>query len=328
MSANFLDELIIYVKAGAGGSGCVSFCREKYIPKGGPDGGNGGDGGSVILKSDSKVLSLGHLVSDKVYSAQKGRTGQGRQKTGKTGKSITLKVPLGTQLFDTTTQELLYDFTRESQFILAEGSKGGKGNTFFKNSKRQTPRQAQPGMPTYEKSFLLSLKLIADAGFVGLPNAGKSTLLKALTNAKPKIAEYAFTTLTPNLGYIHYDEIDKILIADIPGIIEGASKGSGLGLSFLKHIERVYLLVFVLDINTATVKDELKLLREELKYYNEKLNQKPYIIAMNKVDCITDKEFLRSWMLNTGEDPQNIVLTSALKGDGLDKLKQKIYKMV
>ncbi len=328
MAHKFLDEILIRVRAGAGGSGGVSFRREKFIPRGGPDGGDGGKGGDVELQASSAVLSLSHLFPDKLYFAQDGENGQGRQKTGRSGKTLTIRVPLGTQVFNTISKSFVYDFVDESTYLLAKGGRGGKGNTFFKNSVRQAPDYAQEGESTEEDSFLLSLKLIADVGFVGLPNAGKSTLLKSCTNAKPKIANYAFTTLTPNLGYIDYNNIERVLVADIPGILEGASQGHGLGLSFLKHIERVRLILFVLDINTTFANNELELLRKELDAYSSKLKDKPYLIIMNKVDCIDDKEFLEEWVSKMEEDKDKVVLVSALNRYGIPQLKDKIKNLV
>ena len=318
------------MKSGAGGPGCVSFRREKYIPNGGPDGGDGGSGGSVFLKASSSVISLNHLFLDKLYSAEDGKLGQGRQKTGRSGHDQIIKVPVGTQVYDANSKNLVFDFIDESKFLLAQGGRGGKGNTFFKNSVYQAPDHAQTGESTEKKSFLLSLKLIADVGFVGFPNTGKSTLLKACTNAKPKIANYSFTTLSPNLGYIDYENVERILVADIPGILEGASRGHGLGLSFLKHIERVKLILFVLDINTSTENDELNLLKIELDEYNLALKQKPYLVVINKIDCIDDKKFLKEWISSIEErEPKNkIITTSALNGEGIHELKGKIRELL
>ena len=329
MKTGFVDELVIHVKAGSGGDGCVSFRREKYIPRGGPDGGDGGSGGSVRLKASPRVLNLGYLFPDRLYAAEDGQSGQGRQKTGRNGNDLTIQVPIGTQVFEQDSSKLLHDFVEESDFLLAKGGRGGRGNTFFKNSVRQTPDHAQPGESTQEKSFMLSLKLIADVGLVGFPNAGKSTLLKALTNAQPKIANYAFTTLTPNLGYIDYDHIERVLVADIPGILEGASRGHGLGLSFLKHIERVKLILFVLDVNTLTGNDELGLLRKELDAYGKELSQKPYLVIVNKIDCVDEPDFLKEWCAGMhAKEEDKITLLSALKEEGIDEAKNKIRELI
>ena len=274
------------------------------------------------------MLSLSHLLPDKLYCAPDGESGQGRQKTGRSGKTLTIRVPLGTQIVNTTSNTFIYDFVDESKLMLVKGGRGGKGNAFFKNSVRQAPDYAQPGESTDEQSFLFSLKLIADVGFVGFPNAGKSTLLKACTHAKPKIASYPFTTLAPNLGYINYNNIERILVADIPGILEGASQGHGLGLSFLKHIERVRLILFVLDINTAVGNNELDLLRKELDEYGAQLKQKPYLIIMNKVDCIDDIKFLEEWVSSMEEDKNKLILVSALNQYGIPQLKDKIKELI
>ena len=320
----FLDEITIKVRAGSGGPGCISFRREKYIPRGGPDGGDGGNGGSVWMQASSRILSLTHFFSDKLYAAENGGAGQGQQKSGRAGKDLILSVPFGTQVFDPASKQLIYDLVDDTPFVLAKGGKGGKGNIFFKNSIRQAPEYAQSGEVRVETSYLLSLKLIADVGFVGFPNAGKSTLLKACTNAKPKIAHYAFTTLSPNLGYIDYDHIDRVLVADIPGILEGASQGHGLGLSFLKHIERVRLILFVLDVNTALGDDELKLLRAELNAYNPNLSKKPYLVVINKIDRVDDHDFLEKWVQTIKENQEKIFCVSALKGNGISELKNGI----
>lgn len=319
----FIDEIVIRVKAGNGGPGCVSFRREKYIPFGGPNGGDGGRGGSVILEADRRVLNLGHLRPRKVYKAQNGLPGEGRNRTGKDGKPVVIKVPVGTQVYNSDTNELLYDLSEEGEYVLLEGGRGGKGNAFFKTAVRQTPRFAQPGEEGKELPIRLELKLIADVGFVGFPNAGKSTLLKALTDADVKIGDYPFTTLTPNLGVLT-SEKGRVLLADIPGIIEGASKGHGLGLSFLKHIERVRLIIFVLDIHSATVHDDLKILRSELDEYNPVLREKPYFIVLNKIDLIEDSDFVEEWSKSFQKSGDKVFVASAKTGQNVEQLKNEI----
>jgi len=322
----FIDEIAIRVKAGDGGAGCVSYRREKYIPRGGPDGGDGGHGGNVYIKADQNILNLSHLRKDILYHAQNGRGGTGQNKSGKKGEDIIIKVPIGTQIFNETSDNIIHDFLDEEIYCAAEGARGGKGNAFFKSATNQSPRFAQPGEKTEEIKINLSLKLIADAGLVGMPNAGKSTLLKTLTRANPKVGNYPFTTLTPNLGVLEIDNKKRIFIADIPGIIEGASRGHGLGLSFLKHIERVKVLIFVLDVSAAHVEEELKILRHELEEYNPQLLKRPYIVAFNKVDLLADKEFLNEWVMSFEKEGIHPLPISATKKEGIHDLIEEIKK--
>lgn len=322
----FVDEVRLRVKAGKGGRGAVSFLHEKYKEFGGPDGGDGGDGGDVIFRTDEHLMALSHLHPERLYRAQNGEPGKGKNCHGKKGKDLVIPVPLGTQLFDAETGELLHDFTEPGEFVAARGGRGGKGNAFFKTARRQAPRFAQPGEDTEEKEFVLALKLIADIGLVGFPNAGKSTLLKALTRAQPKIANYPFTTLSPNIGVMEDEWQRPIIVADIPGILEGASRGHGLGLSFLKHIERVRLIAFVIDLENAFVEDELRILKTELESYSPELLRKPSLVVLNKIDRIGDKKFLRALLSSyrkQGLQPQAI---SALTGEGIDKLRETLIK--
>ena len=306
----------------------MSFRHEKYIEFGGPDGGDGGAGGDIYFQPDARVLSLNHLRKDKLYKAQDGRAGQGQQKSGKKGQDLYIKVPVGCQVIDTETDEIIKDFIDEEPWVFLHGGRGGKGNAFFTSSTRQAPRFAQEGEDTEEHSVKLSLKLIADIGLVGFPNAGKSTLLKALTNANPKIGNYPFTTLSPNLGVIELNESQRALVADIPGILEGASKGHGLGLSFLKHIERVKILLFVLDISQANVDLELKILRDELHHYNEELLNRPCLVVLNKIDLVDDEEFLADWIRSIEKENHTVIGISAHDGTGLNLLLEKIISLM
>jgi GTP-binding protein len=288
--AKFTDTITIHVKAGDGGAGGLSFRREKYAPKGGPDGGDGGRGGSVFVTADRRYYNLSHYFPDKLYKAARGGQGTSRNKHGADGEDLVIPVPPGTQILNDTTDELMTDLVNEGEpFCVASGGIGGKGNAFFKSSTHQTPRMSQPGMPGEEISIRLDLKLIADIGLVGLPNTGKSTLLSTLTEAKPKIGDYPFTTLVPNLGVLTLGG-ETIRIADIPGIIEGAHRGLGLGLSFLQHIERVRAILYLIDIRADDILYNFNLLRDELKSYNEKLPGKRYHILLTKSDLVPAEE--------------------------------------
>jgi GTPase len=325
---HFADTAEIKVKAGNGGHGCVSFRREKYIPKGGPDGGNGGYGGSVIFEADANLNTLVNFVSKRHFSAKNGQSGQGRNKAGEYGNDLVLKVPPGALIYDKATGEKLADLTRDGQTaVVARGGIGGKGNANFTTSIRQAPDFAEMGEPGEEKEVRLELKLIADAAIIGYPSVGKSTLISRISNARPKIADYPFTTLTPNLGVVKVGGVDFV-VADIPGLIEGAHKGKGLGIEFLKHIERTKILVHLLDINREDLRDDFKKLNEELKLYSKELAKKPQIVVVNKIDTsiseIEDevkKEFKK-------EKP---LFISAVSGEGIDKflykLKDEIIKL-
>jgi len=289
--AKFTDVINIRIKAGHGGPGSVSFRREKYVPKGGPDGGDGGKGGDVYVVADRRYYNLSHFFPGKVYSADNGQYGMGRNRYGNDGEDLTIKVPPGTVIYNDETGEIIADMIEEDKpFKIATGGIGGKGNAFFKTSTHQTPRFAQDGMPGDELDVKLNLKLIADIGLVGLPNAGKSTLLAAITNANPKIGDYPFTTLTPNLGVIQYDDGIVYKIADIPGIIEGAHMGHGLGLSFLQHIERVRCIFYIIDVSGDDLKYTLELLKNELATYNEDLLNRESRILLSKIDLVSAEE--------------------------------------
>jgi GTPase len=316
--AKFTDTISIRIKAGNGGKGSVSFHREKFIPKGGPDGGDGGKGGDVYVKADAMLYNLSHFFRDRIYKAENGGQGMGNNRHGADGKDLVIKVPAGTQILDYETGHVLADLIEdESRYKIASGGIGGKGNAFFKSSTQQTPRFSQPGMAGGETRIIFNLKLIADIGLVGLPNAGKSTLLSGITNARPKIADYPFTTLIPNLGVVQKDDGTVYRIADIPGIIEGAHLGQGLGLSFLQHIERVKAILFILDAALDDPGYNLQLLRSELDTYNPELTSKPYYIILNKID-IVDRQALSERIQQLNE--KNILPVSALTGENMDRL--------
>lgn len=287
----FIDLVEIFVKAGNGGRGAVSFRREKYVPKGGPDGGDGGKGGDVVIVSDPNMSTLLDYRYKRKYIAPNGENGMGTLKTGKSGEDIILRVPVGTIVKDRETGKILFDFTEPNQhFIIARGGKGGRGNTHFKSPTNQAPRKAEPGWPGEERWIILELKLIADVGIVGFPNAGKSTLISVISAARPKIADYPFTTLEPVLGLVQYKDFKSFVVADIPGIIEGASEGKGLGLKFLRHIERTKMLVFLIDASSENPYKDYKILIKELKSYSKSLLKKPHIVAISKMDLIHDEE--------------------------------------
>ena len=286
----FLDQVKIYVKAGDGGSGSPSFRREKFIEFGGPDGGDGGKGGSVILISERNLNTLIDFRYQQHFKAEKGRDGSGKNKTGRGGEDLYLKVPIGTQVFEEDNKTLIYDFKKENEeFVAAIGGKGGFGNTRFKSSTNRAPKKFTKGTIGEEFWIWLQLKTIADIGIIGLPNAGKSSLLASLTSATPKIANYKFTTLNPNLGVAMYDD-KEITLADIPGLIEGAHKGTGLGIKFLKHIERCKVLLHLIDISESDLSHSYIQVRDEMEKYSSELTKKQEIIVFNKIDLIDDNE--------------------------------------
>ncbi len=324
--ARFKDKIDIRIRAGNGGPGAVSFRREKYIPRGGPDGGDGGKGGDVIIQSDRRYYNLAHLFRDRVYKAEKGQQGRGQNRHGRDGEDLVVKVPPGTQVLDSETGEVIADLLEENQsYTAAQGGTGGRGNAFFKSSTHQTPRMAQPGMEGETLTVTLNLKLIADVGLVGLPNSGKSTLLGAVTNAKPKTGNYPFTTLTPNLGVIQRGDGSFYTLADIPGIIEGAHRGLGLGLSFLQHIERVKVILYCMDVTGEELPYTLSLLRDELNSYNPELLRKPYCIVLTKIDLVDEDTVMeKTRHLNN----EKCAAVSAVANTGLDTLLETIDQLL
>ena len=323
--SKFTDIIKIKIKAGDGGSGAVSFRREKYIAKGGPDGGDGGKGGDVYIEADRRYYNLSHFFSDKLYKAERGKQGMGVNRHGRDGEDLTIKVPPGTVVVNSETGETIADLLDEdTPFLVASGGIGGRGNAFFKSSTLQTPRFAQPGMPGQELEVDLNLKLIADIGLVGLPNAGKSTLLSVITNANPKVGNYPFTTLTPNLGVIEYEDKSVYKIADIPGIIEGAHMGLGLGLSFLQHIERVKCILYIIDSSEENIAYNLELLKNELSTYDEALLDRKHLVILSKTDLISEED-LEEKIKELGE---KVVPISALYEQNIELLFGEIKKML
>ena len=324
----FLDQVKIYIKAGNGGDGSPSFRREKFIEFGGPDGGDGGKGGSVILKAEQNLNTLIDFRYQQHHKAKRGENGAGQNRTGKSGEDLILKVPLGTQVFEEDNKTLIYDFTKISEeFIAAAGGKGGLGNTRFKSSTNRAPRKFTKGTQGEEFTVWLQLKTIADIGIIGLPNAGKSSLLASVTNANPKIANYQFTTLNPNLGVASYDD-KEITIADIPGLVEGAHKGTGLGIQFLKHIERCKSLLHLIDITSEDLKKSYQQVKNELKKYSNKLTKKKELIVLNKIDLIDEKEvnhIIKDFKKNTKSE---VIALSTFNKSSVSKIKSKLLNYV
>ena len=320
----FLDQVKIYIKAGNGGDGSPSFRREKFIEFGGPDGGDGGKGGSVILKSEQNLNTLIDYRYQQHHKAQRGENGSGQNRTGKGGEDLILKVPLGTQVFEEDNKTLIYDFTKIGEkYVAASGGKGGLGNTRFKSSTNRAPRKFTKGTTGEEFTIWLQLKTIADIGIIGLPNAGKSSLLAAITNANPKIANYQFTTLNPNLGVASYDD-KEITIADIPGLIEGAHQGTGLGIQFLKHIERCKSLLHLIDITNKNLVQSYNQVKNELQKYSLELTKKKELIVLNKIDLI-DKNIVENIVADFSKDKKCEVLTlSTLEKNSVSKIKAKL----
>ena len=320
----FLDQVKIYIKAGNGGDGSPSFRREKFIEYGGPDGGDGGKGGSVILKAEQNLNTLIDYRYQQHHKAQRGDNGAGQNKTGKGGENLILKVPLGTQVFEEDNKTLIFDFIKiGEEFVAAAGGKGGLGNTRFKSSTNRAPRKFTKGTAGEEFTIWLQLKTIADIGIIGLPNAGKSSLLAAITNANPKIANYQFTTLNPNLGVASYDD-KEVTIADIPGLVEGAHKGIGLGTQFLKHIERCKSLLHMIDITNENLKKSYKQIKDELKNYSSKLVKKRELIVLNKTDLIEEGEVDKIVKYFSKNIKSEVIVLSTLDKKSISKIKAKL----
>ena len=328
----FLDVVTITVKGGDGGNGAVSFRREKYVPKGGPDGGDGGDGGFVFLRANPQLSSLMHLAEDDKYYAENGKNGMGRKKHGRNGKDLIIDVPVGTFVKDAYSGEVIADLDEPWKVVcVARGGKGGRGNVHFKSPTMRAPRIAERGERGERRTITLELKLLADAGIVGYPNVGKSSLISRLSNARPKVANYHFTTLVPNLGVVRIAPGKEFVIADIPGLIEGASEGRGLGNIFLRHVERCHLIVHVVDISGMEGRDPVEdyfKIRRELEKYSPNLAEKPEIVVGNKVDMLSSGERedkKRDFIRRTGKD---ILLVSAITGEGLDELKKTVWNII
>lgn len=323
----FKDRVKIFVKAGDGGNGIVSFRREKFVPRGGPDGGDGGGGGDIILRGNINEDSLDFLHFHPHQRAENGGHGKGANRTGKRGADIILPVPCGTVIKDPDTEEFIGEILEDGQeLVIAKGGSGGLGNTHFKSSVNQVPDKCTPGTPGDEFAFRLELKLMADAGLVGYPNAGKSTLLTALTDATPKVASYPFTTLNPIIGTLIYENYHRLRIADIPGLIDGASEGTGLGHYFLRHIERSRFLLFVIDMAAEDGRDpvdDYRSLRAELEAYNPELAHRPFRVIANKMDDPAAEENLKEFCNATGLDPLPM---SAGLGEGIEPLKEILYE--
>jgi GTP-binding protein len=326
----FIDEAIIAVQSGDGGSGCVSFRREKFVPRGGPDGGDGGKGGDIVFKTTTRRRTLYQFQFRQRFKAKNGAPGQGKQKTGKNGQDLVIEIPPGTLVRNADTDQIIKDFIRPGETcILAEGGRGGRGNSRFKTSTHRTPRFAQPGETGRALNLKLELKLLADAGIIGLPNAGKSTLISVLSSVKPKIADYPFTTLTPNIGVARTQRSDPFVIADIPGLIEGAHKGAGLGIKFLRHIERTRVLVHLIDAAAIDADDPLKGLNTvntEMAMFSPALARKPQIVVLNKMDLAGTESLAAKFEGAVQENPP--LRISALTRSGITDLKTKILNML
>ncbi len=327
----FVDLAKIYVKAGDGGNGCVAFRREKFVPFGGPAGGNGGKGGDVVLVADEKLQTLMDFKYKKHYKAKRGQHGSGGNKFGKSAEDLVLKVPVGTIVKDAETGEILADLTKNGErFVVAKGGKGGKGNTAFKSPTNQAPTEAEEGEKGEERWIILELKLIADIGIIGFPNAGKSTLISTISHAKPKIADYPFTTLSPVLGVVQFDIGESVVIADIPGLIEGASEGQGLGHEFLRHIERTKALIHLIDISDYREKEPVEAfesINKELENYSPELLRKKQIVVGNKIDMLSDKEEINRLKEIFKEKGYKFIPLSLVTKEGLNELLNEIREI-
>lgn len=327
---NFVDYVKVHISSGNGGKGSAHLHREKYVAKGGPDGGDGGRGGHVILKGNKNLWTLVHFKFKKHFKAEHGEHGSKNRSTGADGSDVYLEVPLGTVVRDTETNEVLFEITDDQEEkIVLEGGMGGRGNWHFKSPTNQTPRYAQPGISGQEKDITLELKVLADVGLVGFPNAGKSTLLSVMTSAKPKIADYEFTTLKPNLGIVEYRDFRSFVMADIPGIIEGAAEGKGLGHYFLRHIERNATLLFLIPADSKDISQEYAILLDELRRYNPELLDKDRLIAISKCDML-DAELIEEIREDVKEDFKDIpyLFISSVSGLGIQELKDRLWTLL
>lgn len=328
----FIDEAKIYVKAGDGGRGCVSFRREKYVPRGGPDGGDGGNGADVILIARRNMNSLLDHRYQQHYKAKRGVHGKGKDQHGKNAEDLFIPVPMGTMIKDFESGAFYGDLTEEGQtLVVAKGGRGGKGNARFVTPTNQAPKEAQPGTPGQEKTLKLELKLLADVGLLGFPNAGKSTLISRVSAARPKIADYPFTTLVPNLGVVSYGDGATFILADIPGLIEGAHEGAGLGIQFLRHIERTKILVHLLDLSPMTQRDPIEdyaAMNRELNSYNEELSKTPQIVALNKIDITEAREILETIEKHFSDLGIKTFPISSATGEGTKELVWEVAKQV
>ena len=327
----FIDEVVITVKAGDGGNGCLAFRREKFVPRGGPSGGDGGKGGDIDMVASDHYNTLLHFRFNPEHSAQRGRHGEGSQRTGHDGKGIELPVPVGTVVYDAETGEELVDFTAPGQrYIVAHGGKGGRGNARFATSTHQAPTEHEDGKPGDLRKLRLELKLLADVGLVGFPNAGKSTLISRLSAAKPKIANYPFTTLEPNLGVVQAGD-RTFVMADIPGLIEGAHEGHGLGIQFLKHVERTKMLVHMVDASDFTGRDaghDFDVIMDELSCFSEELAHKPMIVVASKIDACQDESRVEAVKAKADEHNLPFLKISSVTGEGLDELRYALSVQV
>ncbi|NLM11363.1 MAG: GTPase ObgE [Clostridiaceae bacterium] len=327
----FIDIAEIYVKAGDGGNGAVSFRREKYVPAGGPDGGDGGDGGCVIFTADGHLRTLADFRYRRHYKAERGQDGGSKKCTGRRGNDLVIKVPCGTIIKDKETGLIIADLVEDGQAeVIAKGGSGGKGNVHFATSTRQAPNFAKNGTPGEERWIILELKLLADVGLIGFPNVGKSTLLSQVSSARPKIANYHFTTLSPNLGVVSMGEGESFVMADIPGLIEGAHEGVGLGHDFLKHVERTRMLIHVIDVAAVDgrdPKDDFHIINRELKEYNEELAKRPQVIAANKID-VADEKMLKNFTDDMEELGYKVFPISAATGHGVRELVNYVYEQI
>lgn len=327
---NFVDYVKVHIASGNGGKGSAHLRREKYVAKGGPDGGDGGRGGHVIIKGNKNLWTLVHFKFQKHFKAGHGEHGSKSRSTGADGEDVYLEVPLGTVVRDTETNEILFEITEDGEEkVVLEGGMGGLGNWHFKSATNQTPRYAQPGIKGQEGHLTLELKVLADVGLVGFPNAGKSTLLSVMTSAKPKIANYEFTTLKPNLGIVEYRDFQSFVMADIPGIIEGAAEGKGLGHYFLRHIERNATLLFLIPADSKDISQEYNILLDELRRYNPELLDKERLVAISKCDML-DKELIDEMDADMKEDFKEVPYTfiSSVSGLGIQQLKDRLWKLL